>query len=76
MLDNPSLALESPNLPNVLAAAVRRASEVLHGRLDYLADTGQADDFKVDFKRETALRELGSIARRMGSGWADLDSGA
>lgn len=65
LLDEPQAALRSPELDAVLDRAVHQAVSVLEERRSYLKMTNSPDDYKVDFKRETALRELASQARRI-----------
>lgn len=51
---------------DLLEAAVSTAAQVLSERSINLKERGLADDFKVDFKREEALRSLGARARQLG----------
>ena len=60
--------LESPGVVSdeLVEGLVDRAAMVLHERADEHTATDRVDDYKVDFKRESALRSLGSRARVMG----------
>jgi hypothetical protein len=51
------------NLRIVLERLARFAAAVLKNRADEKKQNGEYDDFKVEFKRETALRELGKATR-------------
>ena len=65
LLDQPRRALSVPLFDETLGRAAHDAVALLHERRDSLARAGQPDEYKVDFKRETALRELGSRVRKI-----------
>jgi hypothetical protein len=65
VLEHPSAYVGEPkNLP--LSQLVATASAVLQRRANSRVRSGIDDDFKVDFKREDALRDLAGEARRIG----------
>lgn len=64
LLDNPAAALGDRNtLEKLLDELVRHAAGTLTIRSDNKKQHEDFDDFKVDFKRESALKELGTDAR-------------
>ncbi len=66
LLDAPDVALLDPTLEGTLDRAVLQAAAILQSRQSSLDLASEPDDYKVDFKRETALRELGTEARKAG----------
>jgi hypothetical protein len=54
---------DDKKLRNELERLARFAAAVLKNRADEKKQKEEYDDFKVEFKRETALRELGKAAR-------------
>lgn len=65
ILDNAAKALSRrPKLSSVLDQLVKFAAAALVTRADAKKQADQLDDFKVDFKREDALKELAKEARR------------
>jgi hypothetical protein len=66
LLDQPDAALGDPSLDQTLDRAATTAVEALRERRALFERTNEPDEYKVDFKRETALRELGSQVRKAG----------
>lgn len=61
---DPAKALQDPELDNHIDILVKNAAAALNVRHDEIKQAGEFDDFKVDFKREGALRELAKSARK------------
>jgi hypothetical protein len=64
ILDNPESALKSADTQATLDHLVRFAAAAMKTRQEELKTKNEMDDFKVEFKRESALRELASTARK------------
>jgi hypothetical protein len=64
ILDNPATSLRSRGLSSTLDRLVKFAAAAMKTRQEELDVQGDPDDFKVDFKRESALKELASTARK------------
>ena len=84
ILDEPELWLHDSEslerLRTVLSVLAGLAADELHARAESHRDEGTLDDYKVEFKRETSLRQLAASARSqyLGNpeGWLEADAEA
>ena len=64
ILDNPKEALQRQDIRRTLDRWARMAAAILGERRDSLEAEDAEDEFRKDFKNESALRALGAQARR------------
>lgn len=64
ILNDPDTALQAATTATTIDLLVRFAAAAMKTRQEELAAKNEVDDFKVEFKRESSLRELASIARK------------